>query len=122
MELTKKMKYYYSIFLLLAIVNSHGAWGISLEEETDLENKLRILATPGLKSIRVNPSFSLFLFYFILLLLFFLFTFVWFALHRCSFIRFSCKLGLGPFSYISSNLSTIEADLIGQFLFSLSVL
>ena len=92
MELTKKMKYYYSIFLLLAIVNSHGAWGISLEEETDLENKLRILATPGLKSIRVNPSFSLF--YFILFYYYCFFYLHLFGLHYIVVVLFGSHVNL----------------------------
>lgn len=58
-----KITYCYSILLLLlAIVNGHGAWGISMEEEIELESELRIQGIPGLKSITVNPSFSSLLF------------------------------------------------------------
>lgn len=58
-----KITYCYSLLLLLlAIVNGHGAWGISIEEEIELESELRIQGIPGLKSITVNPSFSSLLF------------------------------------------------------------
>ena len=62
-----KITYCYSLlFLLLAIVNGHGAWGISIEEEIELESELRIQGIPGLKSITVNPSFSSSLIFFLL--------------------------------------------------------
>ncbi|KAL6323121.1 hypothetical protein AAG906_027390 [Vitis piasezkii] len=52
-----KITYCYSLLLLLlAIVNGHGAWGISIEEEIELESELRIQGIPGLKSITMRPS------------------------------------------------------------------
>lgn len=47
----KKVIYCYSVLLLLAIVNGHGAWAIPGGEDIGLESQLSIVSNPTFSSL-----------------------------------------------------------------------